>query len=403
MDKKEYLAKRKSLLAEAEAALNSGDIEAYEAKEKEIQALDAKFEEMAKAKANAAALQGRFQNLANAPAVEDKQGVIDKTEDQNSEFMKVASDRGKALKANQSVKYSANIIVPQNAVTLTSTGVLVPTRESSTLEPTFNEVSSLIDRVRIINRLGGESFKQPYVAGYGEGEYTEDDADYAEADPAFGLAQINKAKVTAYSEEDEGVLKLPDVDYDAEIQAGIRIALRKKITRQILIGAGTTNTLTGIFSANATAIDAATDKSIAAIDENTLDEIVYSYGGDEDVEDAAVLILSKADLKAFVQLRSAQGNRIHRVVANGNVGTIDGIPFIINSACKPISSATTAAGDYCMAYGSLSGYGLAIFSDIDVQRSTDYKFKSGQIAHRGSIYVGGNVIRKNGFLRIKKG
>lgn len=401
MNKQEYLAKRAALIAEAEAALNGGNIETYEAKEKEIQALDAKFEEFAKAQANAAALQGRLNNLANAPVVEDK-GVLDKTADQKSEFIQAASERGKALKANQSVRYSSNIIVPQNAVTLSSTGVLVPAREATTLEPTFNQVSSLIDRVRIINRMGGESFKQPYVTGYGEGDYTEDGLDYAAADTTFGLAAINKAKVTAYSEEDEGVLKLPDIDYDAEIQAGITIALRKKITRQILIGAGTTNTLTGIFSANATAIDAATDKAIAAIDENTLDEIVYSYGGDEDVEDAAVLILNKADLKAFVQLRSAQGNRIHKVVANGNTGTIDGIPFIINSACKPISSAATLAGDYSMAYGSLSGYGLSIFSDIDVQRSMDYKFKSGQIAHRGSIYVGGNVIRKNGFLRIKK-
>ncbi|MED1850343.1 phage major capsid protein [Brevibacillus borstelensis] len=401
MNKQEYLAKRAVLIAEAEAALNGGNIETYEAKEKEIQALDAKFEELAKAQANAAALQGRLNNLANAPVVEDK-GVLDKTADQKSEVIQAASERGKALKANQSVHYSAGIIVPQNAVTLSSTGVLVPTREATMLEPTFNQVSSLIDRVRIINRMGGESFKQPYVTGYGEGDYTADGANYADADTTFGLADINKAKITAYSEEDEGVLKLPDIDYDAEIQKGITIALRKKITRQILLGAGTTNTLTGIFSANATAIDAATDKSIAAIDENTLDEIVYSYGGDEDVEDAAVLILSKADLKAFVQLRSAQGNRIHKVETNGNTGTIDGIPFIINSACKPISSAGTLAGEYTMAYGSLSGYGLSIFSDIDVQRSLDFKFKSGQIAHRGSIYVGGNVIRKNGFLRIKK-
>jgi Phage capsid family. len=402
MNKKEYLEKRAALLAEAEAALNSGNIERYETLEKEIKELDSNFEEFTKAQANTAALQGRFYNLVNAPVVEDNEGVIAKTVDTKSEFARIASERGKALKANQTVNYSANIIVPQNAVTLSSSGILVPTREASTLEPTFNQVSSLIDRVRIINRMGGESFKQPYVTGYGEGDYTADGADYADADTTFGLADINKAKITAYSEEDEGVLKLPDIDYDAEIQRGITIALRKKISRQILLGAGTTNTLTGIFSANAKAIDAATDKNIAAIDENTLDEIVFSYGGDEDVEDAAVLILSKADLKAFVQLRSAQGNRIHKVVVNGNVGTIDGIPFIINSACKPISSSDTQSGEYSMAYGSLSSYGLSIFSDIDVQRSMDYKFKSGQIAHRGSIYVGGNVIRKNGFLRVKK-
>lgn len=47
-----------------------------------------------------------------------------------------------------------------------------------------------------------------------------------------------------------------------------------------------------------------------------------------------------------------------------------------------------------MAYGPLSNYQLTIFSDMDVQRSTDFKFKQGMIAHRGSVFAGGNVISK---------
>lgn len=129
---------------------------------------------------------------------------------------------------------------------------------------------------------------------------------------------------------------------------------------------------------------------------------MYSFGGDEDVEDAAVLILNKMDLKAFVKLRSTDGKRLHTVVSNGNTGTIDGIPFIINSACKAVSDADTAVGSYSMAYGPLSNYMLTIFSDMDVQRSTDYKFKQGMIAHRSSVFLGGNVVSHNGFLRVKK-
>lgn len=40
-----------------------------------------------------------------------------------------------------------------------------------------------------------------------------------------------------------------------------------------------------------------------------------------------------------------------------------------------------------------------LFSDLDVQRSTDYKFKEGMIAHRAEIYAGGNVVAYNGFIR----
>ena len=55
-----------------------------------------------------------------------------------------------------------------------------------------------------------------------------------------------------------------------------------------------------------------------------------------------------------------------------------------------------------MAYGPLSNYELPVFSDMDVQHSSHYKFKQGQIAHRADIFSGGNVAAYNGFLRVKK-
>lgn len=306
------------------------------------------------------------------------------------ESRKQREERGKALKENRSV-------------TVGSSNVILPRYDATDVKPTFNEVSTLIDRVTHKPLMGGESFRQPYLKGYGTAGYTAEGADYTDAEPVFDSVAINKSKVTAYAEDSEELQKLPNVDYEGEVVKGITIATRKKITREILIGDGTTNHLAGIFSTAATAIDAATDKAITTIDETTLDEIVFSYGGDEDVEDAAVLILNKKDLKAFVTLRSDDGERIYTVVSNGNTGTIDGVPFIINSACKAITDPATTTGQYSMAYGPLSSYLLTIFSDVDVQRSTDYKFKQGMIAHRSSVFVGGNVCCKNGFLRVKKG
>lgn len=93
---------------------------------------------------------------------------------------------------------------------------------------------------------------------------------------------------------------------------------------------------------------------------------------------------------------------MYEVKTSGNTGTIDGVPFIINSACASISSSATVAGVYAMAYGPLSNYELATFSPTEIKRSTDYKFKQGMIAHRGSVFIGGNVVAQNGFLRVKK-
>ncbi|WP_237981758.1 phage major capsid protein [Bacillus thuringiensis] len=303
--------------------------------------------------------------------------------------LEASEKRGQALMENR-------------AVTVGSSNVVLPKHSASDIRPTFNEVSTLIDRVSTKTLKGGESYQQPYINGYGEGDYTAEGTDYTSAETTFGYADITKAKVTAYSEDTEELQKLPAADYDAEVMKGITVSTRKKLTREILIGTGATNRLVGIFSTAAKAIDVATDLEISKIDASTLDEIVYSYGGDEDVEDAAVLILNKKDLKSFAKLRTTDGKKVYNVVSQGNSGTIDGVPFIINSACKAVSDAKTTAGQYNMAYGPLSNYQLTIFSDMDVQRSTDFKFKQGMIAHRGSVFAGGNVISKNGFLRVKK-
>lgn len=328
---------------------------------------------------------GKTQVMATYGVAANKQAETEDRADHRVE----AEKRGKALLEGRSVTVGASSIV-------------MPEHKASDLRPTFNEVSSLIDRITHKVLIGGESFTQPYVKGYGTAGYTDEDGDPTTADTTFGYAAMNKAKLTAYAEDSEEVLKLPSADYDGEVQKGIRIALRKKISREILVGGGSTNQLVGIFSAAATAIDAETDLEISEIDETTLDQIIYSFGGDEDVEDAAVLILNKKDLKQFAMLRTADGKKIHKVTSRGNFGDIDGIPFVINSACNAVSDAATSDGDYCMAYGPLSNYMLAIFSDIDISRSTDYKFKEGMIAHRGVGFVGGNVVSKNGFLRVKK-
>lgn len=294
-------------------------------------------------------------------------------------------------------------LMEKRSVLIASTGVILPEYQASDIKPTFNEVSSLIDNVNIKSFNGGESFKQPYLAGYGTADYaTENDSSPQSAEPTFGYAEITKTKIAAYAEDSEELEKLPAADYGREVIKGISISVRKKINKEILFGDGTSGRFVGIFDDGATAISEDTDIDFAEIDEETLDTIIYSYGGDENVEDVSVLILNKQDLKAFAMLRDSNGRKIHEVKPKGNYGTIDGVPYIINSNCEAISDTATTSGQYAMAYGPLSNYTMAVFSDLEVSRSTDYKFKEGMIAHRGVIFAGGNVTAKNGFLRVKR-
>lgn len=320
-----------------------------------------------------------------------------------------AAKRGEEIKAGRSVSFAAARVSRQIAPkdTLTTSQTVLPVHSANDVLPTFNNVSSLVDRVHVVNLPGGETYQRGYVKGYGNGAAPKaENTDYATSEPEFGYVTIKKEKVTAYCEEPEEMIKLPSADYDGVVEDSVVRAIRRYMSRSIVAGDGSTSKFCGIFYNPANAadrvIDPATDIEISAVDDGTLDEIIYSFGGDEDVEDVAVLILNKADLKAFAKLRDKQGRKIYTIVNNGNTGTIDGVPYIINSACAAVSASATTAGAYVMAYGPMSNYELAVFSDIDARKSTEYKFKSGQIAYRADIYAGGSVAAWNGFLRVKK-
>ena len=286
-------------------------------------------------------------------------------------------------------------------IQVSSEEILLPEHTASGLAPVpFAQVSSLVDRVNVINLNGGETYKKSFVKSNGIAGTTLEGQPYSETEPAFGYLTISKVKITAYTEITEELEKLPAIPYQAEVLRNINISLKKKISEQILRGAGTTNTFTGIFSDAAVALADKAPLEIEAITDSTLDDIVFAYGGDEEIEGGAVLILNKNDLRAFAGLKTQEGRKVHTIDYVNK--TIDGIPYIINSHCKAISDSNTAAGEYGIAYGALKNYEVPVFSPVEIGKSTDYKFKDGIISYKASVFTGGNVVGYNGFLRIKK-
>ena len=122
--------------------------------------------------------------------------------------------------------------------------------------------------------------------------------------------------------------------------------------------------------------------------------------GDEDVEGDATLILNKLTLKEFAKVKGSDKKRAYEIVVRGNSGTINGIPFVCTS--KLAAFANVTAGDPYMLYGKLKAYELAYFTDLDVEKSTDYKFKEGVIAFKVSGFVGGSPAVYNGFMSVQK-
>jgi len=301
----------------------------------------------------------------------------------------------------EKLELRATNLKESRVIQVSSEEILLPDHTASGLDPLpFRQVSTLVDRVNVINLNGGETYKKSFVKSNGIAGTTSEGGAYSTTEPSFGYLTISKVKITAYTEITEELEKLPSIPYQAEVLRNINISLKKKISEQILRGAGTTNTFTGIFSDAAVALADTTPLEIEAITDSTLDDIVFAYGGDEEVEGGAVLILNKNDLRAFAGLKTQEGRKVHTIDYVNK--TIDGIPYIINSHCKAISNTNTAAGEYGIAYGALKNYEVPVFSPVEIGKSTDYKFKDGIISYKASVFTGGNVVGYNGFLRIKK-
>ena len=134
----------------------------------------------------------------------------------------------------------------------------------------------------------------------------------------------------------------------------------------------------------------------SAIDAKTLRTITMNYGGDESVIGGAHLVLNKADLLAFGDVRGTNEKKaLYEIIpeGNGTTGTIreGGVSarYIINS--------NIPAGE--LYYGNLQALELDLFSDYEVKVSEDFAFDKLMDTIRGDVELGAGVTVKHGFIK----
>ena len=134
----------------------------------------------------------------------------------------------------------------------------------------------------------------------------------------------------------------------------------------------------------------------SAIDAKTLRTIALSYGGDESSIGGATLVLNKADLMAFGDVRGTNEKKaLYEIIpeGNGNTGTIKegglSVKYCINSKIP--------AGE--LYYGNLQALELDLFSDYEVKVSEDFAFDKLMDTIRGDVELGSDVTVKNGIIK----
>ena len=347
------------------------------------------------------------------PQIDDLNALIDEadryTKDHAPKFGSDRKDReemGRMLMARESVKIDVVDVLAdfrRNEGTLVSGSIVTPQGGGSQIHDGFaGQVSSLINQVNTVNLYGLSSWEEPYVVSDMEaqgGDPAENSGKARTAsDPAFAKAGMTAYEASITSYVDKKIAQLSPADYASRIQVMALRALHRKAVALMINGDGSANPkMYGILNAKNTDGDAifAALADATKIDADTLNALVFGYGGDEMVGGNARLLLDKANLQAFGALRGTNEKqrlfKITRDAANPNTGTIeDGGLIVPYTLCSAIGSKT-------LAYGDPFNYMLALFGDYSIRVDDSVKAVERMSTILGDITLSGNLTVDKGF------
>ena len=283
----------------------------------------------------------------------------------------------------------------QARATLVSSGKLAtPTEVDGINEIPGAKVSSIIDLVHIENCVGMGTHRVAYTAADADEAdvQTEGAAAGEKALGSFDYVDIKPTSVAVIDYISKQAKKQTPLQYAAKVRNQALIALRKKAA----------TILTTALK------ESALVKEIPG-KEGVVGEVVLTlqYGGDESVIGGAILFLNKADLLAFGDVRGTNEKKaVYEITpdtANPNTGVIkDGgltVRYCINSKLTAMSGAAEGAGR-TMFYGAPKCAELDLFSDYEINVSSDFAINKLMDTIVGDVELGAGVIVKDGFVAL---
>ena len=401
----DLMQQRAQLVEKAEALLKDGRREEYRTEMDKVAAMNTEIQDLQKL------LEEQDRKFMEKPA--------DPAEEKDK-----AAERGSALMKGQEVKFSVQevrkaLFVPgavEKSVTLATGTLAQPTGAGTNIrDPLGNGVGAIIDQVYVQDLTGMASYLEPYVIS----EFDASGADVATAagtartassDPTFGVAKISPYELTTTSYVDRNISRLTPANYYAKTFAMAMRALRRDTVKMIFNGDGqsTNNDMFGIKTAkNVAGSTIFSTLNVTAVDADLLTNLMFAYGGDEELGGNCRLYLNKADLLALGKLRGTnEKRRLFDIVpdaGNPNTGTIrEGgtiVPYSIASNLTALSSSSAGSSAIqTMVYGDPMNYELGLFGDYTVRVDESVKAVERMLTILGDAMVGGNLIVDKGFV-----
>ena len=197
MNREKYLEMRAAMLEEAQNLINEGKIEEAAAKRKEIEKLDADFEEASKEQANLDALNKENEEVTDMKNLSVSEGglkAVDKTEIKNTlnyeeVFAKVALQRD----LNEDEINLFNQMNPENVYThnTTNTEVVIPETVIGGIIDTMQELHPILADVTSTRIKGTVKYAKRTAIPAGDADYYDEATVTADEENKFGELTLN--------------------------------------------------------------------------------------------------------------------------------------------------------------------------------------------------------------------
>ena len=331
-------------------------------------------------------------NDFDAPATENRnnmevRNIMENTAVNNTVEINAAEERANAFAASHRMTIDNK---EARAALLVSGGTIAQPVGVTGINGLYPQVSSIVDMVKVVDasNMGG-GYKIAYQIDNPDAAAHTEGGNITEGEPTFGLLTVTAEDIALVSYISNKVRRQSPLTYEQKVREAAMIALRRHASKKIV--------------AALTASEITENLEITAIDATTLRKIALALGGDEAVVGNAALMMNKADLIAFGDVRGTNEKKaVYEITpdtANPNTGIIrDGglsVKYIINNNCP-----TTGK---CMFYGNPQAIELALFGDYEVKTSEDYKFGQDMLTVRGTASMGAAMGTYKGFVAVTKG
>ncbi len=285
----------------------------------------------------------------------------------------------------------------------TSSNAPVPTSFSDVVIDQARLVGPMLDPtvVTVLNTGSGEDLVLPSLASWSTAGFEAEAATIDESDPTFGKTTLKAYKYAFIVQVSQEFLADSNIDVIGFLGQQAGNAIGYAVNDKLTLGTGTVEP-NGIAVAAAAGVTGGTATSTMGTGGFTADnliDLVYSLDGAARRLPGFGVMANGSSIGAMRKLKTTSGDYVFApsLVASAN-DTVLGYPIIENPAM-----ASVASGARSVIAGHFPSYYVRTVGGIDVARSDDFAFNTGQVTLRFQIRVDGNLPQTSHVKRFTGG